>query len=52
MPRLKCKINVPRAGSPGYLKGLRAGSPGHIFVPRAGSPRYIGRADYRLKLSP
>ena len=40
--------NVPRAGSPGYLKGPRAGSPGHIFVPRAASPGYIGRADYRL----
>ena len=40
--------NVPRAGSPGYLKGPRAGSPWHIFVTRAASPRYIGLADYRL----
>ena len=40
--------NVPRAGSPGYLKGPRAGCPGHFFVPKAASPQYTGLADYRL----
>ena len=40
--------NVPRAGSPGYLKGLWAGSPWHTFVTRADSLQYIGLADYRV----